>query len=214
MNKWSFGVLVAAGLLVLVVVAAGTVFYVKIYQPIGSPLVAMAGASRLEERRLRNQAAFVPPASGELTGEQTADFVAVEEEVQKRLAVGTDVLVRKQADLERASKANTLSVQKTLLAFGDMKGLYLSAKAAQIEAMNRVDFSKVEFEWVRKQLYQAAGLRLSQLDVSDVIAGVPDAVVKVREFERDGRVPGHNERLARPLASKLQAWLSLGFFGL
>jgi len=214
MNKWSFGVLVAAGLLVLVVVAAGTVFYVKIYQPIGSPLVAMAGASRLEERRLQNQAAFVPPASGELTGEQTADFVAVEEEVQKRLAVGTDVLVRKQADLERASKANTLSVQKTLLAFGDMKGLYLSAKAAQIEAMNRVDFSKVEFEWVRKQLYQAAGLRLSQLDVSDVIAGVPDAVVKVREFERDGRVPGHNERLARPLASKLQAWLSLGFFGL
>jgi hypothetical protein len=214
MNRWRFGLLVAAGVLVLVVVAAGTVFYVKIYQPIGSPLVAMAGANRLEERRLQNQAAFVPPASGELTGEQTANFVAVEEGVQKRLAVGTDVLVRKQADLEPASKAHTLSVQKTLLAFGDMKGLYLSAKAAQIEAMNRVDFSKVEFEWVRKQLYQAAGLRLSQLDVSDVIAGVPDAVVKVREFEPDGRVPGQNERLARPLASKLQAWLSLGFFGL
>ena len=41
-----------------------------------------------------------------------------------------------------------------------------------------------------------------------------NATVQVRRFEAGGRVPEHNQRLARPLASKLQTWLALGFFGL
>jgi hypothetical protein len=38
--------------------------------------------------------------------------------------------------------------------------------------------------------------------------------VEVRQFKPGGPVPEANQRLARPLASKLQAWLALGFFGL
>ncbi len=58
-KKLAIGLLVAAGVLVLVIVAAGTVFYVKIYRPIASPLVAIAGASKLEETRLQNRDPFV-----------------------------------------------------------------------------------------------------------------------------------------------------------
>jgi hypothetical protein len=214
MKTLGVGLLVAAGVLLLVLGTVGTVFYVKVYRPIASPLTAMGGAKTLEERRLQNRAEFRPPVSGALTAEQTANFVAVEEEVQKQLATGIAVLARKHADLELANEANALSVQEALLAFGDMKTLYLNAKMAQIDAMNRVHVSKEEFEWVRKQLYHAAGLRLSQLDVSEVLAGVRGAVVDVRQFEPGGPVPGQNERLARPLAPLLRAWLALGFFGL
>jgi hypothetical protein len=138
----------------------------------------------------------------------------VEEEVQKQLSTGTTLLARKQADLQGARDANALSVRTTLLVFGDIKSVYLNAKVAQIDAMNRVNFSKGEFEWVRRQLYVAGGVPWSQLDVSEILTGVPDATVRVRRFDAGGRVPDHNQRLARPLASKLQAWLALGFFGL
>ena len=67
---------------------------------------------------------------------------------------------------------------------------------------------------MRRQLYCAAGLRLSQVDVSDVLAGVPDATVVVRQFEVTGGVPEQNRQLALPLASRLQTWSALGFFGL
>ena len=214
MTRLRVGLLIVAGVLLLVVGTAGTVFYVKIYRPIQSPLTALFGAKTLEDRRLQNRAEFLAASSGELTGAQVANFVAVEEAVQKQLASGTSFLRQKQADLERASTADALSVRTTLLAFGDIKGVYLNAKVAQIDAMNGANLSKDEFEWVRKQLYLAAGLHLSQLDVSELLAGVRDPTVTVRQFEPSGRVPEQNERLARPLASKLQSWVVLGFFGL
>ncbi len=80
--------------------------------------------------------------------------------------------------------------------------------------MNRANFSKAEFEWVRRQLYSAAGLRFSQVDVSEVLAGVPNPTVAVRRFEPTGDVPDQNHGLALPLASRLQTWSALGFFGL
>jgi hypothetical protein len=106
-----------------------------------------------------------------------------------------------------------LSVGVTLLVFGDIRSVYMSAKMAQVDAMNRANFSKEEFEWVRKQLYAAAELSWSQVDVSDVIAGTHDPTVEVRQFS-PGQPVSANERLARPLAPKLQAWQALAFFGL
>jgi hypothetical protein len=214
MKRLGFGLLVVADVIVLIAGTAGTVFYLKVYRPIGSPLVAISGGSTLEKQRLQNRAEFQPPASGEVTAEQAAGFVAVEDTVQKHLADGIAVLARKQADLEGANEADAPSVQDTLAAFGDIKSLYLGAKVSQIDAMNRARFSKQEFEWVRRQLYRAAGLRLSQLDVSQILSGARDAVVEVRRFEPGGPPPQHNERLAQPIAPLLRAWLALGFFGL
>jgi hypothetical protein len=214
MTKLRMGLLITAGVLVLLIGAAGTAFYVKFYKPIASPLIAMSGAKALEEGRLKNRAEFVPPASGEVTTEQAGRFVAVEEAVQARLAAGAAVLAQKQADLEQAREAGSLSIPTTLLVFGEIKRIYLDAKVAQIDAMNRANFSKAEFEWVRTRLYRAAGLRLTQVDVSEILAGDPDPTVNVRRFEPGDPVGGESERLARPRASKLEAWRALGFFGL
>ena len=136
MKGLGVGLLIAAGVLLLVIGTAGTVFYVKVYRPIGGPIAAMGIAKTLEERQLQNRAEFLPPNSGELTREQAANFAAVEEAVQKQLATGTGILTQKQADLERASTADALSVRTTLLAFGEIKDVYLNAKVGQIDAMN------------------------------------------------------------------------------
>ena len=214
MKKTGVALLIASAVLALTLVGAGAVFYVRVYRPIGSPLMAMAGGKTLEERRLQNHSEFLVPATGQLTAEQTTRFVAVEEEVEKQLAGDLAVLTQGQRDLERAHDADALSVQAALRAFGDIKACYLKAKVAQIDAMNRTSFSKAEFEWVRRQLYGAAGLRLSQVDVSEVLAGVPDATVVVRQSGRMEGVPAQNQQLALPLAGRLQTWSALGFFGL
>ena len=215
MKKTGVALLIASGVLLLALGGAGTVFYVKVDPPIGSPLMAMAGGKTLEERRLQNRAEFLPPASGQLTAEQTTRFVGVEDEVLKQLASGIAVLTRGQGDLERARDANALSTRTALRVFGDIKAVYLNARRwRRSYAMNRANFSKAEFEWVRRQLYRAAGLRLSQVDVSDVLAGVPDATVVVRQFEPTGGVPEQNQHLAVLFASRLETWSALGFFGL
>ena len=214
MKRTGVVLLIVGAVILLVVGAAGAVFYVKVYRPIGSPLVAMAGGASLEKRRLQNVAEFLPPSSGELTADQAARFATVEEEVQHRLETKVSILVLNQADLEQADKARTLSVPIALKAFGQIKSVYLDAKMTQIDAMNRTNFSKKEFEWVRKQLYDAAGLQLSQVDVSEVVAGVPDAAVVVRTFDTTGHAAEQNQRLALPLAAKLKTWAALGFFGL
>ena len=214
MKRTGVVLLTVGAVILLAVAAAGAVFYVKVYRPIGSPLMAMAGGTTLEKRRLKNGAECLPPSSGELTGDQAGRFAAVEDKVQQRLGTRVSILALNQADLEQASKPRTLSVPIALKAFGRIKAVYLDAKMTQIDAMNRANFSKKEFEWVRKQLYDAAGLRWSQLDVSEVFAGVPDAVVVVRTFDATGKVAEHNQRLALPLAAKLETWAPLGFFGL
>lgn len=214
MKKTGIALLIAGGVLLLALGVAGTIFYVRVYRPIGSPLMAMAGGKTLEERRLQNRAEFLPPASGQLTAEQTTRFVGVEDEVLRQLASRIAVLTRGQRDLEQAREANALSTRTALRVFGDIKAVYLNAKVAQIDAMNRANFSKAEFEWVRRQLYSAAGLRWSQVDVSEVLAGVPDATVVVRQFEPAGGGTEQNQHLALPIASSLQTWSALGFFGL
>lgn len=214
MKKLHIVLLSIAGVVLLLVVGGGTLFYFKVYKPIGSPLMAMTGAKVLEDQRLQNRTEFLPPPSGEVTPEQTANFIAVEEAVEKQWATAPAVLAEKQTALERSSEGNTLTILGMLPVFGSVKDPYLKAKMAQIDAMNRAHFSKKEFEWVRKQLYRAAGLPLSQLDMSDLFAGAKDPVVAVRRFEPREGAPAQNERLARPLAERLRAWAPLGFFGL
>lgn len=133
-------------------------------------LLITAGAAVL----LLGAAEFVLPASGELTAEQAGRFAAVEEAVQARLAAGAAGLAAKQAELEQASDAGSLSVRMT----------------------------------------PARLRRLSQLDVSDILAGEKDATAVVRHFEPGDLVGGESERLARQLAPKLEGWRALGFFGL
>ncbi len=86
MKKTGVALLIVGGVILLVLVSAGAFFYVRVYRPIGSPLMAMAGGKTLEERKLQNHAEFLPPASGQLTAEQSTRFVGVEDEVEKQLA--------------------------------------------------------------------------------------------------------------------------------
>lgn len=213
MAKLRTALLVVAGTIVLLLVIGGTFFYLRVYKPISSPLMAMSTARILEERRLTNHDPFTATGSGKLTADQVRRFVAVEETVDTKVAGGAAALAAQQAALERADADGQLTVRTALSAFGEIKPILMDAKMTQIDAMNRERFSKAEFEWVRNQLYRGAGLRFARIDVSEILDGVQDAGVRVRAAP-DGPAPDANRVFAQPLAARLEQWRAFAFFGL
>ena len=213
MTKLRAGLLIGAGIFFLLIGIAGTFFYLRVYKPIASPLMAMSTGRILEERRLENHDPFTEPGSGELNAEHVRRFVSVEQAVEAKVATGGAALVAQQAALERAEFDGQLTVRATLAAFGEIKPILMDAKMTQIDAMNKEHFSKKEFEWVRNQLYRGAGLRRARIDVSQILDGVQDAAVQVR-VAPEGPAPEPNRALAQPLLAQLEHWRAFGFFGL
>jgi len=209
-------ILLATAIAIVVLLGGlAAAFYFTIYKPIASPMLAMVGTHTLETRMLQNREPFEPPDSGVLTREQATAFVSVEEAVAARVGASAAVFEQKRLDFEQASEAHELSVRWALPAFADLKAPIMAAKVDQINAMNRLNLSKQEFEWIRRELYRAAGLEFTQLDVTDLVDGVPDASLHVHRFPPDeGSAYPENAALAEPLAQKLAAWRTFGFFGL
>ena len=58
MTKLRAGLLIGAGIFFLLIGIAGTFFYLRVYRPIASPLMAMSTGRILEERRLENHDPF------------------------------------------------------------------------------------------------------------------------------------------------------------
>jgi hypothetical protein len=213
MTRLRAGLLVAAGAFLLILGGIASAFYIRVYKPIGAPLAAMSIGRVLEEKQLTNHQPFIAPSSGELTADQVRRFVAVEEAVEHRLSNGRTTLDEQRAALEQGWDRGALPMQDVLAAFGQIRPWLIDAKSLQIDAMNRERFSKAEFEWVRDQLYLAAGVRLTRLDVSAILDGERNATAGVRSSQ-GGPVPQGNVALAQPHAAKLEAWRALGFFGL
>ena len=206
------GLLIGAVSFVLLIGACTAGFYFKVYKPYAEPIMAMAISQALEDKQLKTRD-FTKPGSGEVTAEQVRRFVAVEDEVEIKVANAAISLADQQQVLERAEEAGTLTLQTALGAFGAIKPVLMTAKPLQIEAMNREHFSKREFEWVREQLYRAAAIRLTRVDVSDMTSGAPEPSIRVRTVPEQ-EIPPANQALARPIAAKLQSWRSFAFFGL
>jgi hypothetical protein len=215
MRKVTVGILIGVGILVLVLAAGGTAFYVKVYAPIGSPLMVLSGSLRLEHQRLR-QTDFRAPDSDELTDRQVGAFITVEQQVEDRLGARLAGLTSTYEQLvpKADARSRVLGTRTTLAAVQANKQALLDAKIAQIDALNQVAFSKAEFEWVRQRLYGAAGLRLCRLDTSELLSGDREAVVRARQIDAPGAIPDRNVQLARPHRPTLQRWLALAFFGI
>lgn len=211
MTRLQKGLLIGAVIFLLLMGACSAVFYFAVYRPIGSPMMAMAASYSLDERLTTKD--FVRPGSGEVTAEQLRRFVAVEEVVEKIVGNDRPVLVDQQTALEKADKAGEISFDTALASFGAIKPMLMSAKPKQIEIMNKEHFSKKEFEWVRDQLYRAAGVPLSRVDVSDFFTGTENPAISVRHVSPQESLPA-NQALARPIAARLEAWRAFAFFGL
>jgi len=102
--------------------------------------------------------------------------------------------------------------------FSGLANIYLDGRRAQVQALNIQRFSEGEYDWVRRRVYEAAGVELAgSFDLS-----------KVEELARDSagksgvtlpavdlpKVSEKNIALVKPHAAKVREWIPMAVLGL
>jgi len=169
---------------------------------------------------VRIKTAFVPPQNGELTAVQVERFIAVQTRVRSELDSKWDAIETQAAAIR--AKADSNSKDWTLSEFNNvfsgLANIYLDGRKAQVKALNIQRFSEGEYDWVRRRVYEAAGVELAgSFDLS-----------KVEELARDSagksgvtlpavdlpKVSEKNIALVKPHAAKVREWIPMAVLGL
>jgi hypothetical protein len=218
MKKLAIGCLVVAAVLV-VALGVGSYFLYRAASPYIAGLRELGEIAQLD-RGIANTADYSPPDSGELTEEAVRRFVSVQEAIEARLRDRVNELRRRIETIDRAVKDQDRDASPTeiLAAMSGLAAVLADGKRAQVEALNKAGFSRREYEWVRRQVYQAAGLVLSELNFADpesMARAAQDSGGLLRRVTRaDAEVPARNKALVAPYVERLKSWLAFGMAGL
>lgn len=214
MKKAVIGCLILLGILV---VSAGAASYF-IYRKVSTTMAGFAelGTVPALERSVRNQAPFVPPASGELTTRQVDRLLGVQQAVRTRLGQRVGEFERKYETLLAKDSATVLDVPQLVSAYRDLAQAYVEAKRAQVDALNDAGLSLAEYRWVRTQSYAALGVPMADFDLARIVDDV-----------RSGRTPAQpptpvigpsgtdaSRKLVEPHRKTLERNAGMAFFGL
>jgi len=163
---------------------------------------------------------YDPPANGELTLQQVERFLAVQSRVRTELGSKWDVIQQKSAEIKAKAESNNnkdLTFSEFTSVFSDIANIWLDGRRAQVLALNTQRFSEAEYDWVRKRVYEAAGVQLAgEIDLSKIEAlAKANGSVNVDIPKIDlPKVPEANLKLVKPYASKIQEWIPMAMLGL
>lgn len=176
--------------------------------------------TRLGEN-IKIKTAFEPPKSGELTKEQVERFIAVQTRVRSELGDKWDQIEKKATEIKAKADSNTTrdwTLSEFTSVFSGIANIWLDARRAQVLALNTQRFSETEYEWVRRRVYEAAGVHLAgEIDLSRIEGLARDSAAKtgVDLPQVDlPRVPETNLRLVTPYATKVKEWIPMAVLGL
>jgi hypothetical protein len=163
---------------------------------------------------------YAPPKSGELTPTQVERFLAVQGRVRSDLNSQWDQIEKKAADIKAKADANRKdwALSEFTSVFSEIGNIYLAGRKAQVNALNIQRFSEEEYEWVRKRVYEAAGVELAGgMDLSKIEglarenAGRNGVDIPAMDLPA---VPETNVKLVRPHLGKIRAWIPMAVLGL
>jgi hypothetical protein len=219
--------LVAGCLIVLLVAAAGlgaAVFYAyrwaqPVIQSTGDYLDRARAMTQLADR-IANKAPYLPPESGELTQSQIERFIAVQTRVRDELGTRWTEIENKSAQIREKTQQNhrELSFAEVASVFSDLTGIYLEARRAQVNALNVQRFSEDEYAWVRRRVYEAAGVELAgAIDLSKLESAMREGAERSNMTLPDmpkPQVPAANVALVKPHLAKVKEWVPMAVLGL
>ncbi len=218
MKKLAIG---CAVVLLLVVVVGGILGYVFVWRPASGYIASLRQLGEVAEinRQVANRTPFTPPSGSELTPDMVTRFAAVQEGMQGSLGPRFAELKTKYDYLDRLQKEQHRqpTFVEAMGALKDLVGVYVIAKRAQVDALNKTGFSLDEYNWVRSRVYTAAGLPIAQMDLSRIASAAKQGSTdfQLEKAALDEPVPDGNKALVKPYLDRLQhEWISLGFFGL
>lgn len=218
---------VLAGCLIVLVIAMigfGVAGYYA-YR-LARPMIESAGdyvtrAGELSELgdRVTNKTPYVPPQNGELTVAQVERFVAVQGRVRSELDNRWSEIEVKSAEIRKKTEGSeALSFADVRTIFSDFANIYIEARRAQVGALNIHKFSDEEYAWVKRRVYEAAGMEVaSGLDFSALEdlarEGAQRSSTKLPDMPMP-QVPPANIELVKPHIARLKEWLPMAVLGL
>ncbi|HVJ27300.1 MAG TPA: hypothetical protein VM493_07135 [Vicinamibacterales bacterium] len=199
------------------IVAAGLAYYA--YRQVSSTFGQFAVLNETPEleKSVRNQEAYVPPPSEELTEAQVEKLVKVQADVRKRLGDRMAAFEAQYKALLAKEEPSLGDGPKILQAYADLASSWMDAKRAQVEALNVTGLSLEEYRWIRNQSYRALGQPFVDMDVSKIIesakSGAQSTIGELRGSLGPDGPAANQERIAR-FKKMLQENLALASFGL
>jgi hypothetical protein len=170
--------------------------------------------------RITNKAPFVPPINGELTASQVDRFIAVQGRVRSDMGDRWGQIEAKSAEIQRRTENNKtdLSLNEVASVFSDLANIYIEARRVQVNALNVHKFSDDEYSWVRRRVYEAAGVELARgIDMSRIEeiarSGAQRSGMNIPDIPTP-ELPQTNIRLVKPHVAKLKEWLPMAVLGL
>jgi hypothetical protein len=218
---------ILAGCLIVLVIAlcgfavAGFYAY-RMMQPVienaGNYLDRAAEIGKLAEG-ITNRNDFTPPGDGELTAAQVERFVAVQARVKSEMADRWTEIQKKSEELQaRAKGRQDTNLADFTAVFSSLMTLWVDARKAQVRALNVQKFSDSEYAWVRRRVYEAAGVHLAGgIDMSSIEElarqSSGQASLALPEMPR-ADVPEANIKLVQPHLATLKDSLPIAVLGL
>jgi len=208
MKKILVGCLIVVVIAIIGVGAAGYFAYRAVRPVIDNASNYMEKArevTRLGEN-ITVKTPFDAPANGELTQQQVERFIAVQTRVRSELGDKWTEIQQKSKQLR--DNANFTSV------FSDIANIWVDARKSQVNALNIQKFSEAEYEWVRRRVYEAAGVELAgSIDLSRIESLAGRNGVTIPDVDLP-KVPEKNIALVKPHVAKIKEWIPMAALGL
>lgn len=210
--------------LLLFGITAAVAGYYFVVRPARAFMASMTELSEVAdlETALTNTSPYTAPADATLNAAQVQRFMAVQAAVRTQLGTRFDQLKAKYDQIDGEVREGTRSIRltETVGAYRDLFGLITEARTAQVNALNAQHFSKDEYRWVRLRVFEAAGLSVSGVDLSDLVDRVKQGDFELPSstdatMDTPGRrVPEQNKTLVAPHTAALEEWVPFAVFGL
>lgn len=200
---------VAAGVALLLVVGVGLVYWFFVrpaWNAVSSGAEAVqewaevAQAEQELETELENDEEYIAPDDGRLTADQVTAFIAIKQAMHRAAGPEMEAMKAKYDGIEREmqEEGRDATFGEGIAAMGDLSRLMAKARRAQIDALNRADMSRSEYEWIHGQAMGALPL-LSTEQIPDVLKDSAEA---------------YNAQLLRTHRAEIEKFLASTWVGL
>ncbi|MDZ7789066.1 MAG: hypothetical protein U5L08_00945 [Xanthomonadales bacterium] len=205
MKKFLVGCLVAV---VVLVGAGGTAGYFFVIKPAwefaGGVQEFVQEYAELNEQ-IERTGDFDPPSDGAVTSDQFQRFLVAQRDMRQAMEGELEALDQRLEAMKNEQKAENreAGIGEMFTAYKGLGDLLIKAKRAQVEALNRYNFSLQEYLYVRNQTYRALGQEVA-------VASFGDQAPQTRSFE----VPEEVVEMVSPHREELMEGYAFAWFGI
>ena len=196
----------------LLFVGGGIVAYVFLWRPAQQVVQTVRQFQQVDNlnAQVRDRSDYRPPSDDVMTEAQLDRYIAVQRDMRAALEQDYQDL---RARIEAIDAQQTPGPRQLLNAYRDIAELILEAKRAQVDALNRHDFSLSEYDWVRTQTVAALGYAsYASFDLQELVNAAQQGDDPVRPAQVDVSEP--NVELVNQHREELEELIGFAFVGL